>query len=160
MSYHYKQCVSCSAMSDSSPPGFFVHRFLLCPKNIGVVCHFLLQILMGLLHCWQILYHLSHQGNPIINRATYNTLSIVNAQNNDTLEKFSRCNQELNPHVSFFFFFFDNSSKVYIIGVCVWGGGGRRAGCLFWRTVYLNHLNKFCNTWAALSQASVDYSCL
>ena len=48
MSYHYKQCVSCSAMSDSIPPGFFVQRFPLCPKNIGVVYHFLLQIIMGL----------------------------------------------------------------------------------------------------------------
>ena len=123
MSYHYKRCVSCSAMSDSSPPGFFVHRFLLCPKNIGVVCHFLLQILMGLLHCWQILYHVSHQGNPIINRATYNPLSIVNAQNNDTLEKFSRCNQELNPYVSFLvcFFFLIIQAK-FILLVCVYEG--------------------------------------
>ena len=48
---------------------------LLCPsdspgKNTGLGCHFLLQGIfqtqgssLGLLHCRQILYHLSHQGN-------------------------------------------------------------------------------------------------
>ena len=42
-------------------------------KNIGVGCHALLQGIFptqglnpGLLHCRQILYHLSHQGNPWI----------------------------------------------------------------------------------------------
>ena len=51
---------------------------LLCPwnspgKNIGVICHSLLQQIfltqglnLGLLHCRQILYHLSHQGSLII----------------------------------------------------------------------------------------------
>ena len=40
-------------------------------SNTRVGCHFLLQAIfptqglnLGLLHCWQILYHLSHQGNP------------------------------------------------------------------------------------------------
>ena len=40
-------------------------------KNIGVGCHSLLQVIFliqgsnpGLLHCRQILYHLSHQGSP------------------------------------------------------------------------------------------------
>ena len=40
-------------------------------KNTGVGCHFLLQGIfqiqgsnLGLLHCRQILYHLSHQGSP------------------------------------------------------------------------------------------------
>ena len=53
-------------------------RFL-CPwefpgRNNGVGCHFLLQGIFptqglnpGLLHCRQILYCLSHKGNPIIN---------------------------------------------------------------------------------------------
>ena len=48
----------------------------LCPwdfpsKNTGVGCHFLLQEIFptqglnpGLLHCKQMLYHLSHQGSP------------------------------------------------------------------------------------------------
>ena len=49
---------------------------LLCPwdflgKSTGVDCHFLLQEIFptqglnpGLLHCRQMLYHLSHQGSP------------------------------------------------------------------------------------------------
>ena len=42
-------------------------------KNTGVGCHFLLQGIIptqgsnpGLLHCRQTLYHLSHQGSPVI----------------------------------------------------------------------------------------------
>ena len=42
-------------------------------KNTGVGCHFILQGIFltqesnpGLLHCKQILYHLSHQGSPCI----------------------------------------------------------------------------------------------
>ena len=41
-------------------------------KNTGVGCHFLLGIVptqgsnLGLLHWRQILYHLSHQGSPIL----------------------------------------------------------------------------------------------
>ena len=57
---------------DCSPPGSFVHGN--SPgKNTGVGCHALLQgifptqgINPGLPHCRQILYHLSHQGSPII----------------------------------------------------------------------------------------------
>ena len=65
-------------MSDSLlPPGLYPTR-LLCPwdspgENIGMGCHFLLQgifltqgsnsCLFHLLHCRQILYHLSHQGS-------------------------------------------------------------------------------------------------
>ena len=68
-------CVSCSVMSDSATP-----RRFLCPwnsphKNTGVGCHFLLQAIFlthgsnpGLLHCRQILYHLSHQESPIIHQ--------------------------------------------------------------------------------------------
>ena len=58
---------------------------LLCPwdspgKNTGVDCHFLLQGIFpiqglnpGLLHCRQILYHLSHQGSLTtrVNPSTY-----------------------------------------------------------------------------------------
>ena len=54
---------------DCSPPGTSVHGN--SPgKNIGVVCHALLQGIFptqgsnsGLLHCRRILYHLSHQGS-------------------------------------------------------------------------------------------------
>ena len=68
--------VDCSVMSDSLQPlGLYPTR-LLCPwnfpgKNTGVGCHFLLQGIFptqglnpGLLHCRQMLYHLSHQGSP------------------------------------------------------------------------------------------------
>ena len=64
---------SCSVMSDSLwPYGLWPTR-LLCPwnfpgKNTGVDCHSLLQgifltqgLNLGLLHCRQIPYHLSHQ---------------------------------------------------------------------------------------------------
>ena len=44
-------------------------------KNTGVGCHFLLQGIFptqgsnpGLLHCRQTLYHLSHQGSPILKK--------------------------------------------------------------------------------------------
>ena len=55
---------------DCSPPGSSVHRD--SPgKNTGVGCHALIQGIFptqgsnpGLLHCRQILYHLSHQGSP------------------------------------------------------------------------------------------------
>ena len=66
-----RRYVSCSFVSDSLWP-----HGLLCPwnspsKNIGVGCHFLLQEIfltqelnLGLLHCKQFLYWLSHQGSP------------------------------------------------------------------------------------------------
>ena len=69
-------CVSHSVVSDflsdpmdCSPPGSSVHGD--SPgKNTGVDCHALLQGKIqgsspGLLHCRQILYSLSHQGNPL-----------------------------------------------------------------------------------------------
>ena len=60
----------CNPM-DCSLPGSSVHGD--SPgKNIGVGCHALLQGILptegsnpGLLHYSQILYHLSHQGNPL-----------------------------------------------------------------------------------------------
>ena len=68
--------VSCSVVSDSlQHHGLYLTR-LLCPwtfpgKSTGVGCHFLLQGIFltqqsnsGLLHCRQILHHLSHQGRP------------------------------------------------------------------------------------------------
>ena len=70
---HY---VSCSVMSDSlAPHWLYLGRFH-CPwnspgKNIGVGSHSLLYKIFltqgsnpGLPHCRQILYPLSHQGNP------------------------------------------------------------------------------------------------
>ena len=61
-------------LSDCSPPRLF------CPwnsprKNIGVGSHSLLQGIFltmgsnpGILHCRQILYHMSHQGSPYADR--------------------------------------------------------------------------------------------
>ena len=69
-------CVSCSVVSNSlQPHGLQPSRFLRPwdspSKNTGVGCHFLLHGIFptqglnsGLQHCRQILYHLSHQGNP------------------------------------------------------------------------------------------------
>ena len=72
------ESVSGSVMSDSLwPSGLYPSR-LLCPwnspgKNTGVGCHSLLQGIfptqgsnLGVLHCRQILYYLSHQGSPPI----------------------------------------------------------------------------------------------
>ena len=59
----------CNPM-DCSPLGSSVHGIL--QARILEGCHFLLQGIFptqglnsGLLHCWQILYHLSHQGSPL-----------------------------------------------------------------------------------------------
>ena len=55
---------------DYSPPGSSIHG-IFPGKNTGVGSHSLLQGILptqgsnpGLLHCKQILYHLSHQGSP------------------------------------------------------------------------------------------------
>ena len=59
---------------------------LLCPwnspgKNTGLGCHSLLQgifptqgLNLGLLHCRQILYHLSHQGSPSTDSQTHKSI--------------------------------------------------------------------------------------
>ena len=56
---------------DCSPPGSSAHGINAPGKNTGVGCHSLLQGIfptqrsnLGLPHCRQIFYHLSHQGNP------------------------------------------------------------------------------------------------
>ena len=68
--------VSHSVLLDSLCPQGLEPTRVLCPwdypgKITGVGCHFLLQGILltqglnpGLLHCRQILYHLSHQGSP------------------------------------------------------------------------------------------------
>ena len=73
-SRNWKWKWSRSVVSDSlRPHGLWPTRFL-CPwdfpsKDTGVGCYFLLQRIfptqrsnLGLPHCWQMLYHLSHQG--------------------------------------------------------------------------------------------------
>ena len=71
-------CVSHSVVSDSLRPHGLEPTRLLCPwnspgKNTGVVSHFFLRGIfltqgsnLGLLHCRQILYHLSYQGSPLL----------------------------------------------------------------------------------------------
>ena len=65
-------CVSCSVVSDSVTPQTEAYQASLSMgfsgKNSGVGCHSLLQEIfptqglnLGLLHCRQIVYHLSHQ---------------------------------------------------------------------------------------------------
>ena len=73
----YLDAQSCPTLwdpMDGSLPGFSVHGD--SPgKNTGVGCHALLQEIFsvqgsnpGLPHCWQVLYHLSHQGRPELKR--------------------------------------------------------------------------------------------
>ena len=65
----------CSVVSDLLGPHELKPTRLFCPwnfpENTGVGCHFLLQgifltqgLNLGILHCRQTLYHLSHQGSP------------------------------------------------------------------------------------------------
>ena len=63
-----QSCLTLCYPMDCNPPGSFVHRDSL-GKITGVACHALLQRIfltqgsnLGLLHCRQFLYHLSHQG--------------------------------------------------------------------------------------------------
>ena len=79
---------SCSVMSDSMQPHGLQPARLLCPwgfpsKNTGVGCHFLLQGIFptqgsnpGLPHCRQTLYHLSHQGSPLVLGLCQNVLFV------------------------------------------------------------------------------------
>ena len=70
-----QSCLTLRDPMDSSPPGSSVHGDS-SGRNTAVGCYVLLQGIFpteglnpGLLHCRQILYHLSHQGSPdIINR--------------------------------------------------------------------------------------------
>ena len=67
----------CALAAQSCPTLWDPMNCSLCPwnspgKNTGVDCHFLLQRVFltqelnpGLLHCRQILSHLSHQGSPV-----------------------------------------------------------------------------------------------
>ena len=71
-----KSEISHSVISDSLQPHGLKPPRLVClwdspGRNTGMGCYFLLQGIfptqgsnLGLLHCRQILYHLSHQGSP------------------------------------------------------------------------------------------------
>ena len=84
--------VSRQVMSPSLPPHGLQPARLLCPwdfpgKHTGVACHFLLQgifltqgsnpHLLHLLHCRQILYHLSHQGSQYLTESETLSRSVV-----------------------------------------------------------------------------------
>ena len=76
--WEWKWKWSRSVVSDSMRPHRLKPTRLLCPwdfpgKSTGVGCHFLLQRIfptqgsnLGLLHCRQMLYHLSHQGRQAL----------------------------------------------------------------------------------------------
>ena len=93
-------CISCSVVSDSLRPHGLQPSRLLCPwnspgKNTGVGRHFLLQRIfptqgsnLGLLHCKQILYCLSHQGSPFVLIPNLLSLNIL-SNNNRRLPKTS-----------------------------------------------------------------------
>src|SRR5574341_360011 len=92
-------------MSDSFRPHGLQPTTLLCPwdfpgKSTGVGCHFLLQGIFptqgsnpGLLHCRQMLYHLSHQGSTHpakTNKQTQNRgLELTNNPENLSLLNYS-----------------------------------------------------------------------
>ena len=71
-----QSCLTLCNSMDSSPPGSSVHRD--SPgKNTGEGCHSLLQgifptkgLNLGLLHCRQILYCLSHWGSPMYDKSS------------------------------------------------------------------------------------------
>ena len=76
-------------MSDSLQPHGLQPTRLLCPwdflgKNIGVVCHFLLQEIfltqglnLGFLHYRQMIYHLSHWGSHLGSKSGFITCFLV-----------------------------------------------------------------------------------
>ena len=84
------EAVSCSVVSDSLQRRELQPARLLCPwdfpgNNTGVDCRFLLQGIFltqglnpGLLHCRQILYHLSHQESLNCLRGCGEMFSLIN----------------------------------------------------------------------------------
>ena len=83
---HCVMCVSCSVVTNSWQPRGLQPTRLLCPwdfpgKSTGMGCHFLLHGIfptqrsnLGLLHCRQILYCLSHEGTQIYAMCNRNIL--------------------------------------------------------------------------------------
>ena len=86
---------SCSVMSNSLwsqglEPTRLLHPWDFPGKNTGMGCHILLQEIfptqglnLGLLHCRQMLYHLSHQeSHQVFWREQYNPLALLLLKNN------------------------------------------------------------------------------
>ena len=89
-----QSCLTLHDPLDCNPSGSSVHGILDCNpsgssvhgipgKNTEVGCHALLQGIfptqgsnLGLLHCRQILYHLSHQGSPDVCNHTYEFIHV------------------------------------------------------------------------------------
>ena len=98
---HYQVSISRSVVSDSLQPHGLQPARLLCPwdfpgENTGMDCHPLFQgifptqgLKLFLLHCRQILYHLSHQGSG----ASTNTC--IHTHSNDTSNHSTPSTQEL-----------------------------------------------------------------
>ena len=83
-------CLTLRDSMDCSLPGSSVH-VIFPGKNTGVGCHFLLQGIFltqglnpGLLHCRQILYHLSHQGSPQFSSVTQLCLTLCDTMDCST----------------------------------------------------------------------------
>ena len=82
-------CLTVCYPMDGSPPGSSV-RGIFKAQNTGVGYHTLLQgnfptqgSNLSLLHFWQILYHLSHQGSPKENTIEYNNNIIIIEYNHE-----------------------------------------------------------------------------
>ena len=70
--------ILCDPMECS--PASLPHPWYFPDKNTGVGCHFLLQESnLGLSHCEQTLYHLRHQGSPMVWKRRYNLKNLVRA---------------------------------------------------------------------------------
>ena len=73
---------SCPTLWDPMKPTSLLRPWDFPGKSTGVGCHFLLQgifptqgLNLGLLHCTQMLYRLSHQGSPIPKKGNANECS-------------------------------------------------------------------------------------
>ena len=109
--YQFYVCASRSVMSDSLRPCGLQPARLLCSwdspgKNTGVSCHDFLQGIfliqasnLGLQHCRQILYHVSHQGSP----TSFIQDIIINSALNKKLLYQKSCNFQ-NSKITLIFF--------------------------------------------------------
>ena len=73
-----QSCPTACDPMDYSPPGSSVHG-IFPGKKTGLASHSLLPGIfwtqrsnLGVLHCTRILYHLSHQGSPLLSYKAYN----------------------------------------------------------------------------------------
>ena len=100
-----QSCLTLCDPMDGSPPGSSVHGDF-PGKNIGVRCHALLQGIfpsqgssLGLPHCRQILYLLSHQGSP----RSYNNYHKIKSLRKCTHKKIPNPRNDLDPETPVLF---------------------------------------------------------